>query len=65
MVCFTESWLNETVSDDLLSIDVFAVCTGGTEQMNLKKKKKKGGCVVCVVLSKQRNDEIQTMFTGC
>ena len=64
MVCFTESWLNETVSDDLLSIDVFAVCTGGTEQMNLKKKEKKG-CVVCVVLSKQRNDEIQTMFTGC
>ena len=50
MVCLTESWLNETVSDDLVSIDVFAVCTGETEQMNLEKKKKrkrKKGCVVC------------------
>ena len=51
MVCFTESWLNETVSDDLLSIDVFAVCTGGTEQMNLKKEEKRGGgCGMCGVI---------------
>lgn len=49
MVCFTESWLNETVSDDLLSIDVFAVCTGGTEQMNLKKKEE-GVCGMCGVI---------------
>lgn len=68
MMCFTETWLSETVSDDFVSIDGFYVGGegGGTEQRNLERKRGWSMCVhkQTVVSSKERNDEIQTVFTG-
>ena len=59
---------NKTVSDNFVLIDVFAVCTGGDRTNESGKKKRVCGMCVhkqTVVSSKQRNDEIQTVFTGC
>ena len=53
MMCFTETWLSETVSDDFVSIDGFDVYWGGGGGGQNKGNWKEKGGGVCVYINRQ------------